>query len=114
MSVRSRIRDGRIGVGAGRLDPLAAARSVAVAKASASGADAVILDLEDAVTPEHRRGARVEVARWLETADRPDIVYVNHGEEDAAEALVHEIRVRHHLHAVAPHSNERVILGRHR
>lgn len=33
--VRSRIRDGRIGVGAGRLDPLAVARTVAVAKASA-------------------------------------------------------------------------------
>lgn len=35
VTVRSRIRDGRIGVGAGRLDPLAVARSVAVAKASA-------------------------------------------------------------------------------
>lgn len=57
---------------------------------------------------------RSELLRWLETADRPDIVYVNHGEEDAAEALVHEIRARHRLHAVAPHSNERVILGRHR
>ena len=34
-SVRRRIRDGQIGVGAGRLDPLAVARSVAVAKASA-------------------------------------------------------------------------------
>ncbi len=33
--VRGRIRDGRIGVGAGRLNPLAVARSVAVAKASA-------------------------------------------------------------------------------
>ena len=33
--VRARIRDGRIGVGAGRLDPLAVARTVAVAKASA-------------------------------------------------------------------------------
>ena len=33
--VRGRIRDGRIGVGAGRLHPLAVARSVAVAKASA-------------------------------------------------------------------------------
>ena len=34
-SVRRRIRDGRIGVGAGRLHPLSVARSVAVAKASA-------------------------------------------------------------------------------
>lgn len=35
VSVRSRIRNGQIGVGAGRLHPLAVARSVAVAKASA-------------------------------------------------------------------------------
>lgn len=35
MSVRARIRDGQIGVGAGRLHPLAVARSVAVSKASA-------------------------------------------------------------------------------
>lgn len=35
LSVRARIRDGQIGVGAGRLNPLAVARSVAVAKASA-------------------------------------------------------------------------------
>jgi hypothetical protein len=35
VSVRARIRDGRIGVGAGRLDPLAVARTVAIAKASA-------------------------------------------------------------------------------
>lgn len=34
-SVRSKIQAGRIGVGAGRLDPLAVARGVAVAKASA-------------------------------------------------------------------------------
>lgn len=33
--VRARIRDGRIGVGAGRLHPLAVARSVVIAKASA-------------------------------------------------------------------------------
>ena len=35
LSVRRRIREGRIGVGGGRLNPLAVARSVAVAKASA-------------------------------------------------------------------------------
>lgn len=34
-SVRGRIRDGRVGVGAGRLHPLAVARTVAIAKASA-------------------------------------------------------------------------------
>jgi len=35
VSVRGRIRDGRIGVGAGRLHPLAVARTLAIAKASA-------------------------------------------------------------------------------
>lgn len=35
VSVRGRIRDGRIGVGEGRLHPLAVARTVAIAKASA-------------------------------------------------------------------------------
>jgi hypothetical protein len=35
VSVRAKIRDGEIGVGGGRLHPLAAARSVVVAKASA-------------------------------------------------------------------------------
>lgn len=35
VSVRGRIRDGRIGVGTGHLHPLAVARTVAVAKASA-------------------------------------------------------------------------------
>lgn len=35
VSVRNRIRDGRIGVGGGRLHPLAVARTVAIAKASA-------------------------------------------------------------------------------
>lgn len=34
-SIRGKIQAGRIGVGAGRLDPLAVARSLAVAKASA-------------------------------------------------------------------------------
>lgn len=35
LSVRGRIREGRIGVGGGRLHPLAVARTVAIAKASA-------------------------------------------------------------------------------
>jgi len=51
-------------------------RAERFAKASASGADAVILDLEDAVMPERRLGARVEVARWLETAERGVPVWV--------------------------------------
>lgn len=49
LTVRARIRDGRIGVGAGRLHPLAVARTVAVAKASA-WAGAVMLGWWIAVT----------------------------------------------------------------
>jgi citrate lyase subunit beta/citryl-CoA lyase len=40
------------------------------AKAVASGADAVVLDLEDAVTPAHKDAARDEIAGWLSGAGR--------------------------------------------
>ena len=40
------------------------------AKAVASGADAVIFDLEDAVVPERRAAARLEIARYLADAER--------------------------------------------
>jgi citrate lyase subunit beta/citryl-CoA lyase len=40
------------------------------AKAVASGADAVIFDLEDAVVPERRTAARLEIARYIAEADR--------------------------------------------
>lgn len=46
------------------------------AKALASGADAVILDLEDAVPPAEKAAARGYVSRWL-SDDRPVIVRVN-------------------------------------
>jgi citrate lyase subunit beta / citryl-CoA lyase len=46
------------------------------AKAAASGADAVILDLEDAVVPERRPYARVEIVQWLASAERPVPVWV--------------------------------------
>ena len=39
------------------------------AKAEASGADAVLLDLEDAVAPDHKAAARQQVAQWLSMAD---------------------------------------------
>jgi len=39
------------------------------AKALASGADAVVLDLEDAVAPEHKAAAREAVARFAEGAE---------------------------------------------
>ena len=56
------------------------------AKAAASGADAVILDLEDAVVPERRPHARTEVAAWLRSGERkvPAWVRINPvGSEDA-------------------------------
>jgi citrate lyase subunit beta/citryl-CoA lyase len=45
-------------------------------KAVASGADAVILDLEDAVPPAEKIAARAHVSAWL-SADHPVIVRVN-------------------------------------
>jgi citrate lyase subunit beta/citryl-CoA lyase len=45
-------------------------------KALASGADAVIVDLEDAVPPDHKDAARAAVAAWL-SAERPVVVRIN-------------------------------------
>ena len=41
-------------------------------KALASGADALVLDLEDAVAPEDKDAARRHVAGWLQAADAAD------------------------------------------
>ena len=38
-------------------------------KSLATEADALILDLEDAVTPENKDSARTTVAKWLEKVD---------------------------------------------
>lgn len=46
------------------------------AKACESGADAVIIDLEDAITPDEKPQARETVASWL-SADHPVYVRVN-------------------------------------
>jgi citrate lyase subunit beta/citryl-CoA lyase len=46
------------------------------AKAVASGADMVILDLEDAVAPDAKAGARDAIAAWL-SADTPVAVRIN-------------------------------------
>ncbi len=46
------------------------------AKAYASGADAVIIDLEDAVPPADRIAARAHVAEWL-SPDHPVLIRVN-------------------------------------
>jgi predicted metal-dependent RNase len=48
---------------------------------------------------------------WLATAHSPRIVYVNHGEEDAAEVLVGAIEHARHVPAVAPRAGERVRLN---
>ena len=42
------------------------------AKAFASGADAVVLDLEDAVAPREKAGARQAIAQWFATAPEAD------------------------------------------
>ncbi|MDE2363495.1 MAG: CoA ester lyase [Hyphomicrobiales bacterium] len=43
-------------------------------KALASGADRVIIDLEDAVAPEAKGAARQNLVRWLESADARDVI----------------------------------------
>ena len=58
------------------------------AKAAASGADAVILDLEDAVTPERRPEARAAIADWLAAAERSVPVWVRINPVDSDDALV--------------------------
>lgn len=47
------------------------------AKALASGADAVIVDLEDAVAPAAKAGARAAVAAWLDAGGGPIALRVN-------------------------------------
>ena len=52
-------------------------------KALRSGADSVILDLEDAVAPAAKAGARDAVARWLDAAGaRPVLVRINAPQTD--------------------------------
>lgn len=47
------------------------------AKAQASGADAVILDLEDAVAPAAKDTARQAVAEWLDAGQGPVVLRIN-------------------------------------
>ncbi|WP_032368990.1 HpcH/HpaI aldolase/citrate lyase family protein [Rhodococcoides fascians] len=63
-------------------------------KALASGADAVVLDLEDAVTAANKDHARVTVAAWVAACDPGDVqiwVRVNPGllQEDDIRAVLH-------------------------
>jgi citrate lyase subunit beta/citryl-CoA lyase len=57
------------------------------AKAVASGADAVIFDLEDAVVPERRPDARREIARYLAGAERRIPLWVRINPVDSDDAL---------------------------
>ena len=57
------------------------------AKAAASGADAVILDLEDAVVPERRPYARTEIVQWLASAERRVPVWVRINAVESGDAL---------------------------
>ena len=47
------------------------------AKALASGAGAVVIDLEDAVAPEAKQGARSTLAAWLADAPAPVVLRIN-------------------------------------
>jgi metallo-beta-lactamase family protein len=51
---------------------------------------------------------RSELLDWLRTADDPRMVYVNHGEADAADSLVEAVERELHIPAVAPRAGERV------
>ena len=57
------------------------------AKAAASGADAVILDLEDAVVAERRPRARTEIAAWLRSGERKVPAWVRINPVDSDDAL---------------------------
>jgi citrate lyase subunit beta/citryl-CoA lyase len=57
------------------------------AKAAASGADAVILDLEDAVVAERRPLARSEIAAWLRSGERRVPAWVRINPVDSDDAL---------------------------
>ena len=63
------------------------------AKAGASGADAVIFDLEDAVAPERRAAARVEIARYLADADRQVPLWVRINPVTTEDALLDLVAV---------------------
>jgi citrate lyase subunit beta/citryl-CoA lyase len=62
-------------------------------KAAASGAETVILDLEDAVAPARRAGAREQVAAWLASPRDVD-VQVRIGSLDDLAALPDDVAIR--------------------
>ncbi|GIF26090.1 citrate lyase subunit beta/citryl-CoA lyase [Actinoplanes tereljensis] len=65
-----------------------------LATALSRGADALIVDLEDAVPPDEKAAARESVARWLRTqpAGSPIFVRINPGLEDVAAVVAPALR----------------------
>lgn len=72
------------------------------AKAAASGADAIIIDLEDAVGPANKEKARDAAAEWL-SGDRPVCTFVRVNPEDSG-------MTQHDLNAVLPYLPDAIIL----
>ncbi|MFL6661916.1 MAG: HpcH/HpaI aldolase/citrate lyase family protein, partial [Rhizobacter sp.] len=56
------------------------------AKAQASGADAVIVDLEDAVGPSAKAAARTVLADWLRQGHAPALIRINSADTEWFEA----------------------------
>jgi len=73
------------------------------AKAAASGADAIILDLEDSVAPERKPQARIAASEWL-AAPRATAAFVR------VNPLGHHEDVAADLAAVLPHGLDGVVL----
>ncbi len=67
-------------------------------KAVASGADAVIIDLEDAVGPEDKHSARAAAAEFVEAT--PAVVRINSPGSPWLEADLAALKGRHHLKGV--------------
>ncbi len=57
---------------------------------------------------------RSELLDWIRTADYPQMVYVNHGEADAADSLVEAVERELGIAAVAPCAGERLRVNGHR
>jgi citrate lyase subunit beta/citryl-CoA lyase len=73
-------------------------------KAAASGADAVILDLEDAVAPMAKASAREAVARWLAQGHRA-IVRINAAETEWFEADLRMVQAHARAAVMLPKSD---------
>lgn len=72
------------------------------AKAAVSGADAIIIDLEDSVAPENKAKARDAAAEWL-SGDRPVCTFVRVNPEDSQ-------LTQDDLNAVLPYLPDAIVL----